>query len=150
MGKKLWLVLVIGYLVISTSTSARAQRQNDNLWTDPRSLTILMSYSPDFWPTLKTPAKLPANLALPLVKPASDTPITISTFNVSTFNIQRPTYQDYRESLFNRPLPGIRQYGIPQVESSPPQMVMKAAPMVTFPLPPQPIDLSQRPFTSPR
>jgi len=69
---------------------------------------------------------------------------------VSMFEIQRPTYQDYREAIFNRPLPGIRRYGIPSIDSSP-QMVMKAAPMVTFPLPPpEPVDLSRRPLTSPR
>lgn len=143
MGKKLGLVLVIGYLAIGTSSLA--QRQNDNLWIDPRSLTILMYYSPDFWPTLKTSAMLSANLILPLANPASDSPLTVSMFGT-----QGPTYQDYREAIFDRPLPGIRRYGIPKVGDNS-KIAIKSAPMVTFPLPPpQPLDLSGRPLTNPR
>jgi len=69
---------------------------------------------------------------------------------VSLFQIQRPTYQDFREAIFNRPMPGIRQYGRPEVVGNS-QIAIKSLPMITFALPlPQPLDLSGRLLTGPR
>lgn len=137
MKKKSLLVMVLAGLAVWLP--ALAQRQNDRLWTDPRSLTILMYYSPALWPTLKGPEGQP----LPNF-PSLVGSVTTSSITVSPFEIQRPTYQDYREFLFNRPLPGIRQYGLSSEISA--QML----PYLVLPLsPPQPIDLSKRLYTSP-
>lgn len=139
-----WLFMVIVISSMLMVTSAFAQRKADSLWTDPRSAAAMVMYSaPDFGLIVKV-FEAKNYLTITLVKPTGDVSNTILTLP-----IQGGSYNDYREAIFSRPLPGIRQYGSnPEEESS--RIVIQSVPVTTFSLPLlQPIDFFKR-FNSPR